>query len=75
MEAPDIEDTWLVKELKEAVHKLPHGEAAKLCQETPIASSELSNWIGGRRALPAYKCVFLLDWLIAKYHVTIERTF
>ncbi len=50
----------------------PHGTAARLCEDTSINKTELSNWRHGRRSLPDAKLIEAFDWLWKNGLVRVE---
>lgn len=49
--------------MRDAIEEGPHGLVTKLCLETPLQQSEVSNWKHRRRTLPSEKLWSMLLWL------------
>jgi len=51
---------------------LPRGTVAKMCEETSISKSDMSNWWAGRRDITAEKYLIMQAWLLDKGYITME---
>lgn len=60
----DIVREWLEREGR--------GSATLLAKETVCTESDLSNWLAKRRALPEWKLVDALQWLVSDNRISIN---
>ena len=60
----DIVREWLEREGR--------GSATLLAKETCCTESDLSNWLAKRRALPEWKLVDALQWLVGSKRISIN---
>ncbi len=58
--------------LKEWLEREGRGAAALLAKETCLKESDISNWLAERRALPEWKLVDALQWLVSDKRISIN---
>lgn len=63
-------DSTLHNALRDYIERTGRGAAAAICLNTDISASDLSNWMAGRRDLPAHKLVSAISWLMEDGRLT-----
>lgn len=69
---PDACDGVLGDILREWMEREGRGAAALLAKETCLRESDISNWLAKRRALPEWKLVDALQWLVSDKRISIN---
>lgn len=64
----------LEQKIRQYLEMKGRGAQSEICLNTTITASEMSNWLAGRRPIPAPKLVEIADWLMQqdRIHVTIS---
>lgn len=63
-------ESTLHKALRDYIERAGRGAATAICVNTEVSASELSNWMAGRRDLPAHKLVSAISWLMEDGRLT-----
>lgn len=58
--------------LREWIEREGRGSAVTLAKETCCTESDISNWLAKRRALPEWKLVDALQWLVSDKRISIN---
>ena len=58
--------------LREWLEREGRGSAVMLAKETCLTESDISNWLAKRRALPEWKLVDALQWLVSTGRISIS---
>lgn len=69
---PEACDGVLGDVLREWLEREGRGSAATLAKETCLTESDISNWLAKRRALPEWKLVDALQWLVSDKRISIN---
>ena len=66
-----MEESRLHGVLRLYLEEKDRGAAQEICVNTELTAPELSNWLAGRRDIPAHKLIAVISWLLGQQKITI----